>query len=324
MAQHVLEQGAGGVAVVDGQSLHVSGAVGVGPKRLVAVPLDPLPHVRVHVVVDVVVPRRPRVGVQIAEQHVQRRRPKKTVHVHPEIDACRKCICGRVVDEVEERHQIAPIVRVFVAFQLVKFLVGGLIVAVVDEVGFRTATSAARSTSTEVVARLEQVAAVLLDVPIEELIVNLFHHGVESPGLAVERHVGEAGPWRRDAHLATHVEKQLFAHAGRVLEAVAEVEFLEPVVVLSRDELVEVDFEGLLVARVHVARIALQPNPHAVHDVRATHVHQGQMRGDVLVLVRLVVGLQQRPKVRLRKREVNGDDLIDREDVVAVDLANQP
>ena len=48
------------------------------------------------------------------------------------------------------------------------------------------------------------------------------------------------------------------------------------------------------------------------------------MRDDVLVLIRLVVGLQQRPKVRLREREVNGDDLIDREDVVAVDLANQP
>ena len=75
---------------------------------------------------------------------------------------------------------------------------------------------------------------------------------------------------------------------------------------------------------MHVAGIALQPNPYTVPDMCATHVRQGQMRGDVFVFVRLVVGLQQRPKVRLRKCEVNGDDLIDREDVVAVDLANQP
>ena len=139
----------------------------------------------------------------------------------------------------------------------------------------------------------------------------------------IRRHLCEAGPWRRDSHLPTNVEEQLLAHASRVLEAVAEVEFLESVVVLARDELVEVDFEGFLVAGVHVARIALQPNPHAVHDVRATHVCQGQMRGDVLVLVCVVVGLQQRPKVRLGKRQVDCDDLVDRENVVAVDLANQ-
>ena len=192
-----------------------------------------------------------------------------------------------------------------------------------NKVGFRTATSAVRAAPAEVVARLEQVAAVLLDVPIEELIVNLLHHGVEPPGLAIERHLGEAGPWRWDAQLATHVEEQLLAHASRILEAVAEVEFLEPVVILAGDELVEVDFEGLLVARVHVAGIALQPNPHAVHDVRATHVRQGQVRGDVFVFVCLVVGLQQRPKVRLRECEVNGDDLIDRENVVAVDLGEK-
>ena len=133
----------------------------------------------------------------------------------------------------------------------------------------------------EVVARLEQVAAVLLNVPIEKLIVNLLHHGVDPQGSPLNV---TSAKGRGAGRLAAHVEEQLLAHAGRVLD-VAEVEFLEPVVVLAGDELVEVDFEGLLVAGVHVAGIALQPNPHAAMTC-VPYIRQGQMRGDVFVFVR--------------------------------------
>ena len=71
---------------------------------------------------------------------------------------------------------------------------------------------------------------------------------------------------------------------------------------------------------MRVARVSFEPHAHAVHDVGTTHVSEGQHGWDVLVFVRRVMGLQIPPKVVLRKSQVNRDDLVNREDVVAIDL----
>ena len=71
---------------------------------------------------------------------------------------------------------------------------------------------------------------------------------------------------------------------------------------------------------MRVARVSFEPHAHAVHDVGPTHVSEGEHGWDVLVFIRRVKGLQIPPKVVLRKGQVNRDDLVNREDVVAIDL----
>ena len=55
VVKHPLKQGASGVGIIDRHRFHVARAVGVGAKRFVAVPFDPLPMVGVLVVIDVIV-----------------------------------------------------------------------------------------------------------------------------------------------------------------------------------------------------------------------------------------------------------------------------
>ena len=54
--------------------------------------------------------------------------------------------------------------------------------------------------------------------------------------------------------------------------------------------------------------------------MRAADVRQGQMGSDVFVFIGIVVRLEQGPKIRLRKFEVDADNLVDVEDVVPIDL----
>ena len=152
----------------------------------------------------------------------------------------------------------------------------------------------------------------------------MLDHGVESPGLSVEGDLGEAGPRSGHIGLAADVEEQFFPHARGILEAVAEVELLQAVVVLAGDVFVEVNLEGLLGAGVAVAGIALEPNPDAVDGVRAADIGEGEVGDDVLVLVCVVVVLELGPEVGLREIEVHADDLIDGEDVVSVNLRLKP
>ena len=152
------------------------------------------------------------------------------------------------------------------------------------------------------------------------MIVDLFHDCVKAPGLSIEGDIGKTGTRCRHASIQASIEKQLFAHASGVLEAVAEVEFLQTVVVLARDELVEVNLERLLDAWMKIARVPFEPHAHAVHDVCSTHVSEGEHGRDVLVFVGHVIELQISPKFFLRKGQLDGDDLVKREDVVAVKL----
>ena len=152
----------------------------------------------------------------------------------------------------------------------------------------------------------------------------MLDHGVESPGLSVEGDLSEAGPRSRHIGLAADVEEQLFPHARRILEAVAEVELLQPVVVLAGDVFVEVNLEGLLGAGVAVAGVALESNPDAVDGVRAADIGEREVGDDVVVLVRVIVVLELGPEVGLREIEVHADDLIDGEDVVSVNLRLKP
>ena len=324
IVQHALQQGAGGGTVIERQRLHVASAIGVGSERFIRVPFDPFPEIGVLVVVEVIVPRGSGVGVQVAEQHVHRGRAEEGVHLDAEVDARLEGGIVGVVDEVEQGNQVAPVVEVLVRFQFVAVLVGGLVLAVVDEVGGRGVAPGSGRSTAEVVAGLEQVAVVLEDVPIEELVVDLLDHGVEPPWHSVEGDVGEAGPRSRHIGLPADIEEQLFPHAGRVLESVAEVELLESVVVLARDVLVEVNLEGLLGAGVAVAGVALESDPDAVDGMRPTDVGKRQVGDDVLVLVRVVIVLQFGPEVGLREIQVHADDLINREDVVPVDLRLKP
>ena len=73
-----------------------------------------------------------------------------------------------------------------------------------------------------------------------------------------------------------------------------------------------------------VAGVALESDPDAVDGMRPTDVGKRQVGDDVLVLVRVVIVLQLGPEVGLREIQVHADDLINRENVVPVDLRLKP
>ena len=148
---------------------------------------------------------------------------------------------GRV-DEFDEPNEIRPIVR-FVHLEFVGIAVVRGVRTFVDEAGFVAAWP-------EIGSGLEQHAVVVADAAVEELVVNLFHDRVKAPRFAVVAHFRKRGPRRQYASVFTQVQEDLFPGERRVLEAVVEIELLEQIIGLARNEAVEVHLERLFVAGV--------------------------------------------------------------------------
>lgn len=184
--------------------------------------------------------------------------------------------------------------------------------ALVDQACFVAALS-------KVGTGLEEHAVVVADAAVEELVIDLFHNGIKSPRFPVEGNLCEVGSWRENARRFAYIVKDFLPNEGGIFEAVVEVQLLEKVVGLPRNESVQIHLEGLLVTWVAHARIAFQSDADRVELGHAVEAGDGDARGDVILLA-VVFDHEFVPEAVIVEGQVDLKDLIGAEDVVAFGL----
>ena len=292
-------------------------ATAVPPKSLVRVPLDPVPLEGGAVVVDVVVARGVDVGIEVAEEVVDRQRTQHGLPHPLARELGDQVSLGRVVQQIDQCEQVAPVVRGLIGLQLVPLGIGRLIGTVPGEIGRYAPPS-----HSEGITRLEQIAVLVIDPAVQEGLVHLLHHAVETKQIPVHAYVAEDGPWRQHALFEAIVEEDLLTQHGGVVEPVVQVQLLQAVVFLAAHILVEVDLHGLLF-RQTVAAVAFQPHTDTVIGIGAHQVRERHAGQQVALEPFVVIGDQAVPVVGLGEGELDVDHLIGVEQLIARGLCGQ-